>query len=337
MTPFTHCIVHAGSHKTGTTSLQDVLAARRGELARAGFSYPAMGRHKRNHNALAHRLATCADDELHLLRRELAAAPARLGRRRGGAAALLLSAEEFSTRIGNLDPWAGFDDGAYWEHRRGYLGRLRGVLPEGARVEVFLTLREHESYAHALYATKVLSGKIGGGFGDFVRRCAPIFDYRRQVEVLSEVLGPVRLQSFDALRGDLVNRSFASLGVPVRVEQPPRRRPTPPLELVYWLARTAPGGVPDDERKRRASFCRGYAETQSAVRSLWSSEDERQDFLSRCVPPPLEGWTTPAPAAAGVADPALLERRADAIEAEYRRWLRSAAQRRRIVYFGRSV
>jgi len=337
MTRFTHCIVHAGSHKTGTTSLQRVLAARRTELAAAGFSYPALGRKARNHNALAHRLATCADDELPALRRQLVAVPARMGARPDGAAALLLSAEEFSTRIGNVDPWAGFDDGAYWERRRQYLARLRDVLPEGARTEVFLCLRDHESYAHALYATKMLSGKIGGSLGDFVRRCAPIFDYRRQVEVLTEVLGPVRLESFDALRDDLVNRSFASLGLPLRVEHAPRRRPTPPLDLVHWLARAGRIGVTEDEHRRRAMFCRGYPEGgAAAARSLWSCESERQDFLSRCVAPALEGWASP-PASRSVADFTLVERQADAIESEYRQWLCDAGQRRQILHFGRSV
>lgn len=337
MTRFTHCIVHAGSHKTGTTSLQHVLAARRTELAVAGFSYPALDRKTRNHNALAHRLATCSDDELPTWRRKLSAAPARLGTQRDGATALLLSAEEFSTRIGNVDPWAGFDDGAYWEHRRQYLARLRDVLPEGARVEVFLCLRDHESYAHALYATKMLSGKIGGSFGDFVRRCAPIFDYRRQVEVLAEVLGPVRLQSFDALRGDLVNRSFALLGLPVRVEHSPQLRATPALDRVHWLARATHAGVAAHERRRRATFCgRDPGDQASAVRSLWSSESERQEFLGRCVPPPLEGWA-PAATAGNIADPAFLERQSDSIESEYRQWLRDAGWGEKIISFGRSV
>jgi len=337
MTRFTHCIVHAGSHKTGTTSLQHELTARRTELAVAGFSYPALDRKTRNHNALAHRLATCSDDELPAWRRKLSAVPARLGTRRDGATALLLSAEEFSTRIGNLDPWAGFDDGAYWEHRRQYLARLRDVLPEGARVEVFLCLRDHESYAHALYATKMLSGKFGGSFGDFVRRCAPIFDYRRQVEVLAEVLGPVRLQSFDALRGDLVNRSFALLGLPLRVEHPPRLRATPALDRVHWLARATHAGVSAHERRRRATFCGRYPGDQApAVRSFWSSESERQDFLGRCVPPPLEGWA-PAAAVGSIADPAFLERQANSIESEYRQWLRDADRRQQIIYFSRSV
>ena len=336
MTRFTHCIVHAGSHKTGTTSLQGVLAARRAELAVAGFHDPALGRKGRNHNALAHRLATCDDGELAELRRQLATVPPRLGARSDGAS-LLLSAEEFSTRIGNLDPWAGFDDGTYWERRRAYLARLRAVLPEGARTEVFLCVRDHESYAHSLYATKVLSGKIRLSFADFVRRCAPIFDYRRQVEVLAEVLGPVRVQSFDALRGDLVNLSFASLGLPVRAADAPRLRPTPPLDLVHWLARATCSGVAEDERERRASFCRrNPGNLAGVVQSLWSSESERQDFLRSCVPPPLEGWAPPA-ADGRIADVAFLERQTEAIEAEYRQWLRDADRRRQMIFFGGSA
>jgi hypothetical protein len=337
MTRYTHCIVHAGSHKTGTTTLQGVLAARRAELAAAGFGYPALGGKARNHNALAHQLATCADDDLPILRQRLAAVPARLAARRDGTAVLLLSAEEFSTRIGNLDPWSGFDDGDYWERRRQYLARLRAVLPQGARTEVFVCLRDHESYAHALYATKLLSGKIRGSFGDFVRRCAPIFDYRRQVEVLAEMLGPVRLQSFDALRGDLVNRTFAALGLPLRVEHAQRLRPTPSLERVHWLARALHAGAAEDERQQRATFCRrsaGSEDTQAS--NLWSSASEREDFLGRCVPPPLDGWAPPD-VADGAADPALLERRADAIEPQYRQWQRDAGQRRQLIHFGRSV
>jgi hypothetical protein len=318
MTRFTHCIVHAGSHKTGTTSLQHELTARRTELAVAGFSYPALDRKTRNHNALAHRLATCSDDELPAWRRKLSAVPARLGTRRDGATALLLSAEEFSTRIGNLDPWAGFDDGAYWEHRRQYLARLRDVLPEGARVEVFLCLRDHESYAHALYATKMLSGKFGGSFGDFVRRCAPIFDYRRQVEVLAEVLGPVRLQSFDALRGDLVNRSFALLGLPLRVEHAPRLRATPALDRVHWLARATHAGVSAHERRRRATFCGRFRETRprrcavsgppkasgrtfwvGACRRRWRAGRRRRPWGASPIPPSWNGRRIPSSPSTG--------------------------------------
>jgi hypothetical protein len=96
-------------------------------------------------------------------------------------------------------------------------------------------------------------------------------------------------------------------------------------------------GVDEDERRRRAKFCRRYSgEAAAAARSLWFSESERQDFLGRCVPPPLEGWTAP-PAAVSVADFALLEEQADAIEPAYLQSLRDADRRRQIIFFGRSV
>ena len=334
MTRFAHCIVHVGTHKTGTTSVQSVLAAQRAELAAAGTLYPALDDASRDHNALAHRLATCADDELPALREQLAGGANGLGVRQGGGATLLLSAEELSTRICGSNPWVGFDDGAYWEHRRQYLARLRGLLPAAARVEVFVCFRDHESYAHALYATKVLSGKVDWSFAEFVRRCAPIFDYGRQAEVLAEVLGPVHVQSFETLRGDLANRSFAWLGLPLHVERTPRLRPTPALDLIHWLARPAD----QRERERRAAFSRVKRRLPdregAAVRSLWPSVEARMDFLRHCQPPPLQSWA-PSTMTGDPVDPVALERRADQIEAEFQQWLREGGQRKHRVCFWR--
>ncbi len=251
MTRFTHCILHAGMHKTGTTTIQDVLAANRAQLATAGFIYPTEDGKARDHNPLAHRLATCTDEELVSIRSELVGQSRPANALSSGEARLLLSAEEFSTRICNPHPWAGFDDGAYWDHRRRYLARLRQVLPDAATVEVFLCFREHESYAHALYATKVLSGKVDWSFPEFVRRCAPIFDYGRQVEVLQESLGPVRIESFERLRADLANRFFTWIGVPIQVASTPRLRPTPTLDLIHWLATAAQS--PTDGGRARAA------------------------------------------------------------------------------------
>lgn len=332
MTRFTRCIVHVGTHKTGTTTVQDVLAAHREELVASGIFYPALGPKTRDHNPLAHRLATCADNDLQSVGDELLGRLTGAGVQLGDTAQLLLSAEEFSTRICNPHPWSGFDDGAYWDYRRHYLMRLRRVLPQGAAVEAFVCFREHESFAHSLYATKVLSGKLDCSFAQFVTRCAPIFDYRRQVDVLEQALGPVRVESYEQLRGDLANRVFSWLGVPIRVDRTPRLRPTPALDLIHWLATAVQSQMAPDERKQRVAFCRGYQPDSgaagAAVESLWSSAQERQEFLSHCHPPPLEGW--PSMLVTGrMTDPATLIRRADEIEADFRVWLHSHGGRRK--------
>ena len=336
MTRFAHCILHAGTHKTGTTTVQDVMAAHRAELAAAGIHYPALERQGRDHNALVHRLATCADDELKSAREELVS---RSNRLQGDSATLLLSAEEISTRICNPDPWAGFDKGSYWDERRRFLARLRGVLPDGASVETFVCFRDPESYAHSLYATKLLSGKFDWSFVEFVRRCAPIFDYSRQADMLAEGLGPVRVQSYEHLRSDLANQVFGWLGVPIRVERTPRLKATPTLDLIHWLSQAVQSDEGRDDRTLRADFCRDYPQqpqgAAGSVASLWPSEQARSDFLRQCTPPPLEGW--PAPAAAGrIADPAALDRRVQEIETEYRRWrARYGGHRKHWIYFWR--
>jgi hypothetical protein len=341
MKRFRQCLVHGGTHKTGTTTVQHVMAARRADLAASGFLYPPIGAEGRDHNALAHRLATCGEEQLGALADELLRAAAELHPVHAEADTLVISAEELSTRIGNADPWAGFDQGDYWEQRRHFLSRLRRLLPQAAPIEVYVCFRDHESYAHALYATKVLSGKIGGDFGDFgdfVRRCAPIFDYRRQVDVLAQTLGPVHVESYDRLRADLANRFFAWTGLPLRVEQTPRLRPTPPLDVIYWLSRALHSPAGREEHARRAAFCRDREPVAGAdplaVESLWSSARQRLEFLRRCEPPPLDAWTAPT-VDARIAEPRGLERRADEIEAQYRRWLASGGRRRHWAHFWR--
>jgi hypothetical protein len=144
----------------------------------------------------------------------------------------------------------------------------------------------------------------------------------------------VHAQSFEALRSDLVNRSFEWLGLPLHVEHAPRLRPTPSLDLIHWLAQPAS----QRERKRRATFCRikrqlpdGEAAT---VRSLWPSAEARTDFLRHCQPPPLRAWAPP-PAIGDPPDPAALQRRTDEIEAHYQQWLRDGGHRQHWIYFWR--
>lgn len=142
--------------------------------------------------------------------------------------------------------------------------------------------------------------------------------------MLEQALGPVRAESYEQLRGDLANRVFAWLGLPIRVERTPRLRPTPSLDLIHWLATAVQSQAGPAQHKQRAAFCRAYQPQPggagAAVASLWQSAQARQDFLRQCHPPPLDGW--PQMHVSGdIVDPAVLVHRADEIEAEYRQWL----------------
>ncbi len=164
-------VLHAGTHKTGTTSIQSSLAENRDWLRERGYVYPSLG--PVGHNEFAYRLSRVKPDGVETLHAELmsVADPGRV---------LVLSAEEFSTHLVGAKQWR-FDKHDYWDLRRDYLKRLQTVLRDFDEIGVFLCFRRHDNFAQSLYATNILSNQYRWSFAEFRERCAPLFDYRRQV------------------------------------------------------------------------------------------------------------------------------------------------------------
>lgn len=120
------CIIHAVTHKTGTTTLQSIFSKKRDILKGLNYYYPILDKKGKCHNKLAHHLATCNNQDLLNIRRTLAGCVNSIDDSRD---CLFLSAEEFSTRICTPVPWQGFEV-AYYDSRRLYLERLLQVLAD---------------------------------------------------------------------------------------------------------------------------------------------------------------------------------------------------------------
>ncbi|GEM_PF-2633340 len=272
-------VLHAGTHKTGTTSLQRILAANRDALRQRGYLYPLFREAKASHNPFAHELALCGPDGVGDLRRRISAGAGR-------DETVVVSAEELSARILGTRYWDGFDGEDYWDRRRAYLGRLRDVLGDFDEIAVHLCFRRHDDYAEALYATKVLSDQVRGSFGEFRSQCAPLFDYRAQLDAFRAVFDDVRIVSYEALRPDVVANMLDWMGLPALPDTGARANVTPDARLVYWHRRRSAG---DRHRKavlERARFVRTGGVSAGPGRStLWASPEERQGFLARCTDP----------------------------------------------------
>lgn len=87
-------ILHVGTHKTGTTTLQDAFHANRGLLAQHGVIYPALGKHTGHHGLLTDWIAL--PQAYALPQGGLAALRALADTHRKSDATLFLSSEEFS-------------------------------------------------------------------------------------------------------------------------------------------------------------------------------------------------------------------------------------------------
>ena len=221
-----------------------------------------------------------------------------------------------------------------------YLKRLRAVLPQAASLRTHICFRDHESYAHALYATKILSEAdrleflpTSSALCADLRLSPPGRDAGR-----SAGTGAYRELRPHARRpGEQVLR-LAGRADPGR--QAPRLRPTPSFDLIHWLARSVQSSLDPRERSRRADFCRDYRPGPQApelrVPSLWTSSEQRDEFLRHCHAPPLEDWPLPA-APEHTVEADAVERRADQIEAEYGRWReRNGGNRKHWAHFWRT-
>ena len=143
-------ILHIGTHKTGTTLIQNTLAANRAALERAGLIYPAVGVHS-GHHALLTRWLDLAPHY------HAPADPAELwqglARHAHGDGVLLLSSEEFSRAA----------------RKRVDLAEVRAFLAGFERVEVVCFLRDQPSYLQSIYL-EVLKLRTPTPFPALLRR-----------------------------------------------------------------------------------------------------------------------------------------------------------------------
>jgi hypothetical protein len=275
-------IVHAGTHKTGTTSIQSALAENRAWLHEHAHVFPVLGAVA--HNEFAHGLARAKSQEVESYRAAImsVAEPERT---------LILSAEEFSTQLVGSKQWQ-FDEKEYWQGRSDYLERLRTVLRDFDNITIFVCFRRHDAFAQSLYTTNILTDRYRWSFAEFRERCAPLFDYRRQVEMFREVFADVRLISFETIRHNLLPEFCRWIGIPVlpkTLREP--KRVSPDARLIYWLYRRGSNDVASTEPetfKLMTSFVGSNAATSilpEAPSSLWESGHDWQDFIVGCTEP----------------------------------------------------
>lgn len=273
-------IVHAGTHKTGTTSIQTALARNRDWLFEHGYLYPKLRDYTGDHNKLAHRLARGEQPNINLA--------SKLNATEGNT--LVLSAEEFWAVTSRHEDWEEFCRPDYWQRRIEHLKRLRNALRDFGDTVILLCFRRQDEFAASLYATKILSGRFQGSFEEFRSRSKPLFDYKRQLDAFRAVFSQVRYISFDLLKRNLVPDFCDWAGVPTLPNRPVERQAvTPDARLAQWayLRRI----TPDPERLN--GLCISFATSVDATTVLpqvgkavfWPSDGERRSFLASCVDP----------------------------------------------------
>lgn len=176
-------LLHIGANKTGTSSIQTMLAGNAAALARGGWIYPGFHLEQGAHHRLAYALAGHPSRGLE---GDWRAAFARATA--DPQARYVISSELF---FRNVDPRA-----------------VAALLPPG-QTRVLLYLRDHMSYMMSWYAQAVQERNLTAGFEDYLRLFPQPFEgfLRRWEAVYPDVvLRPFRRDAFPGgdIRADVL-------------------------------------------------------------------------------------------------------------------------------------
>ncbi|MDW8399836.1 MAG: hypothetical protein RMK90_14880 [Acetobacteraceae bacterium] len=291
-------VLHIGSEKTGTTSIQHWAAANRAALAARGILYPAApgeadhGRIEPNHVALALAVAERArrPDLLGMLglrdadalARFLARLPERLAAEiaASGCATLLLSNEHLSSRVKTAEETAA-------------LRRLLEQATAGREVswQVVLYHRRQDEMIQSFHAMRVLHGHAEP-FRLAARAEDPRLDPRRLLDCYAAAFGEaaITVRPFDRRRmpgGDAVADLAALLGLDAAAPgfaPPPRANVSPgpaALELLRLLNPHVPPTVDGRANPARRPLLAAIRALPPEPRSLLAPRAELDRFLAR--------------------------------------------------------
>lgn len=177
-------VIHIGTHKTGTSSLQNFFASNRGALRSHGIHYPLSHHSGRNVNFLPPRIASGRHGEVSrfLIR-------AARGAARRSADTVLLSAESFYAMTSFFRVLVGRAVDDYWRHERKCVARLAELLPSD-NVTVICYLRRQDVFLESLYNQMVKEALgYGGSFDDFLGEAERVADYAGHLGIWRDVFG----------------------------------------------------------------------------------------------------------------------------------------------------
>lgn len=241
----TRFIIHAGSHKTGTTSFQYALNKNREILQSQGIYYPdtsaIMGGRPEAHHNIAHALSRFTIDD----KRSLSELKSHLVNACKQYHTILLSSEAFYSQIAlplgitELDVYGDrLDENFFNQQRKVYMDRMRQYF-EGFDSAITLYFRRPDEYVESVYSSGIVNSQLKIDFINFLNSRTFRFKYAEQLSDFREYFSHVSCFSFDERKqGNFLNNLFEDhgLGKPI-LATPAKLRTAVPKCAAMWILR----------------------------------------------------------------------------------------------------
>ncbi|MEM9045440.1 MAG: hypothetical protein AAGC81_12165 [Pseudomonadota bacterium] len=276
-------VLHIGTHKTGTTSIQRFAAQHRARLLEAGIYYPCYSEIGRP----AH--------YAHLdVAKALMGTPTRLGADGliAFAAHVRAKAKDHPVTLISAEPfWRGVDAQArpgdrasYWLARKEFIARVAETFPPD-ETEILAIFRGQADFAESLFQEDVKVNRWRRGMQKFIAHRWSYFQYGAQVDAWASVFPRLTALSFSDLlaEGDLVAALLAHLqGDPSQLPTAERFNESIQSDFVTALRMLNRSDLPKPAlRKTRDRLLDLQAAGEVKAwpkRSLWQSAEVRAAF-----------------------------------------------------------
>lgn len=274
--------IHAGSHKTGTTAIQQILGPATAELRQQGICWPVLGS-----SPTHHKLVRAIYGEGLLSKLQAAHLVRRIRRQARGCRATVISSEKIY-RVG----YEFFEGREQYtqenrERRVAFLRNLRAYFAGDFTIRVILYLRPVDDFAESMFKELLFRKPYTGRFlfDDFIKEQHALFRYRDQLDELEEWLGPVEVHSYNASRKAGLIEHFCSV---VGATPPANLRPgkkirqsASNLGALFLLRFARDHDLSPADRRKVLGFCLSDAwpEPPDSRRSLWPDRAALSSFL----------------------------------------------------------
>lgn len=278
-------ILHIGTHKTGTTSVQRFADKHRKILRKRGLWYPSYNIIQKEvhyaHHDLSYAIADIPSNRLTL--EDACEFFEQLNRKRRHKEKIFLSAEPLYRQT---IPQKAQTSQDYWDGREKFLSRFRKALPF-ENVTIIICIREQLAFARSLYQEKVKVTRYGGTFARFLRTQDYRFDYERSLELLQRYFPHVKLVVYEDLleASSLKDAFFQELGYDVSdLSDPPRENESLPIELTEFKRVVNTSGVSRENAAKISKQLQKMAQRRPNLakrKQDWIDQGVAQSFQDR--------------------------------------------------------
>lgn len=216
-------ILHIGTHKTASTSLQHFFTLNRKALRNEGVHYPPNLNSAYVCNFLASDLAFGHTHTVHHFLHKAARDATRLG-----CHTVLISAESFYAMTAFfLDLYDRRPQGLdYWTHEAKLVSELRGHCGIFDEVRIVCYLRPQDEFASSIY-NQMVKSTVGTAlpYMDFLSQIRPAFDYDQHLRLWKSNFGEQAMQvmRFDVVAGNILQHFCEHVLTPACYRQAPQK------------------------------------------------------------------------------------------------------------------